>query len=101
MILLRHVLQYPGKGNYLIAEARITEAEFNRMRTMKLIGMEQLMEFETVVYWYKGGFPPKPVMLGCPSDWEGRLIHEEAANHVNCKFQGKWSVVYKPVKGFK
>lgn len=95
MVIIRDVVRYHPNGTQLIAEAKLTEAEFNKVRTLFLIGNKEPIEFLTSVYWYNGGFPPKPVYLPCPQDWRGKLIGDTYT--VNTKEMRKWIFEYKPV----
>jgi len=94
MIIIRDVLQY-NNAQPLIAETKMTEQEFNRIKTLMLIGRDDPIELETSIYWYHGGYPPKPVYHPCPKDWRGKLIGD--AYSVNTKELRKWIFKYKPL----
>lgn len=99
MVIIRDVIRYHASGNKLIAEAKITEEEFNKIRTLFLIGNKEPIELVTSIYWYDGGYPPKPVYLVCPQDWRGQLLnHDTAAYEANTKEKRMWLFEYKPVK---
>lgn len=97
MIIIRDVLQY-NKAQPLVAEVKLTEQEFNRIKTMMLIGRDDPIELETHIYWYNGGTPPKPVYLDCPSDWRGKLVTSSVTHvTVNTKSRMLWVFKYKPL----
>lgn len=68
MVIIRDVIRYHSSGNKLIAEAKVTEEEFNKIRTLFLIGNKEPVQLVTSIYWYDGGYPPKPVYMVCPQD---------------------------------
>lgn len=97
MIIIRDVLDYTN-AQPLVAEVKLTEDEFNRIRTLMLIKPDEPVELPTSVYWYYGGVPPKPVYLDCPRDWQGKLVQDgEHLVPVNKKFTGTWFLKYKPL----
>lgn len=97
MIIIRDVLQY-NNAQPLVAEVKITEDEFNRIRTLMLIKPDEPVELPTSLYWYFGGNPPKPIYLDCPRDWQGKLVTSSiTAVDVNKKFMGTWFLKYKPL----
>lgn len=97
MIIIRDVLQY-NNAQPLIAETKLTEQEFNKIRTLVLIGKDEPVELETRIYWYHGGTPPKPVYLDCPPDWRGKLITSDITDlMVNSKGNLRWLFKYKPL----
>jgi hypothetical protein len=96
MVIIRDVIRYHPSGTKLIAEAKVTEEEFNKIRTLFLIGNKEPVELVTSIYWYDGGYPPKPVYMVCPQDWRGQLIGDDYV--VNNKEPRKWLFEYKPVK---
>lgn len=99
MVIIRDVIRYHPSGAKLIAEAKLTELEFDRIRTLFLIGHKEPQSFITSVYWYDGGYPPKPVYLDCPRDWHGVLLNpDKAAYDQNTKVERLWLFEYKPVK---
>lgn len=100
MVTLRDVIRYHPSGTKLIAEAKLTEAEFDRIKTLNLIGNKEPVFLPTSVYWYEGGHPPKPVYHPCPVNWRGKLLHpNRAEKHVNvADIQMLWIFEYKPVR---
>ena len=99
MIIIRDVIQYHPSGTKLIAEAKVTEEEFNKIRTLFLIGNKEPVELVTSIYWYDGGYPPKQVYMVCPQDWRGQVIVPERASiPVNVKGILNWLFEYKPIK---
>ena len=54
-IYLRDILQRSPNGISLIVEAKITQEEFDAMRTTTLITPETVFELPSIVYWYDGG----------------------------------------------
>lgn len=97
MIIIRDVLQY-NNAQPLIAETKMTEQEFNRIKTLMLIGRDDPVELETSIYWYHGGYPPKPVYYPCPKDWRGKLITSDITDvMVNTKATLRWIFKYKPL----
>lgn len=97
MIILRDIVQRSPKGLCLVAETKITDEEFNNMRTTLLLNPEVTFELPTIVYWFDGGNPPKPVLSGCPEDWRGRIVQRsEVIPQVNRRIVTRWLLLYKP-----
>lgn len=91
MAKIRHVIQYNGHNKpYLVAEAELSPEEVNSIKTRCLISDDVTMNLDTWVYWYQGGFPPKPVHLNCVNDLKGKLTHKDAANYVNSNDVMEW-----------
>lgn len=97
MVILRDIVQRSPKGLCLVAESKITEEEFNNMRTTLLLNPEVTFELPTIVYWFDGGNPPKPVFAGCSEDWRGRIVDRgELIPQVNRRIISRWFLKYKP-----
>lgn len=96
-IYLRDILQRSPNGISLIVEAKITQEEFDAMRTTTLITPETVFELPSIVYWYDGGDPPKPIFMDCPEDWRGRAVDRgELIPQVNRRIISRWFLKYKP-----
>lgn len=97
MIILRDIVKYSPNGVQLVAECKLTQEEFNSMRTITLLNPDRVFKLSTVVYWWNGGYPPRPVYLDCPAEWRGKVCDVvNAMSMVNIPGVLNWYIKYKP-----